>query len=84
MARCLCQCHIARHDRIEYDISKKLANFVAHFGSQLQIRLIHRQQNTTELQLTGPIFHDLADDVNHLSQAFHCEVLALDRHQHFC
>ena len=65
------------------DLAEKVADLRVDLARQLQRVVVHRQHDAAELQLAGLPLHHLANHFDHLRQAFHGEILALDRHQHF-
>ena len=68
---------------IKNDVTKEIPNFAIYLVGQLKIWVEHRQEDTAEGQTAGLIFHDIPDDMDHLSQAFHSVVFALDGHDDF-
>ena len=68
---------------IKNDVSEEIPNFVIDFGGQLEPRVDHGEQDSAEGEGAGVLLHDVPDDVDHLGESFHGEVLALDGHEDF-
>ena len=62
---------------------KKLSHLLIDLRCQLQRMVVHREQDSSELQLLFWFLHDSFDHLDHLSQTFHGKVLTLNRHQDF-
>ena len=82
MTRRLRHRDVTRDHRREDDLAEEVAYFVFDFGGELQSRVVHREHDPAEFESPWLLLHDRANDLDHLRQPFHREVLALDRHQH--
>ena len=74
---------VAGDDRFENDLSKEFADFGVDFAGELEAVVVHGEHDAAELEAGLVRFHDLPHDLDHLRQAFHCIVFALDGHQQF-
>ena len=76
--------HVARDDRLEDDLAKEIPHLVDPPRASAPAS---GRTSSARCRRTGVgccfVLHHVADDLDHLRQPFHGEILALDRHEHF-
>ena len=83
MAGCFGDGHISRYDRVKDNVPEELTDLIVDFVREFERVVVHRQKDATEFESTWLLLHDITDHPNHLGEAFHCEILALNGHDHF-
>lgn len=83
MARRFAHGDVARDHGAVDDLAEEVAHFGVDLGGEIQGVVVHGEQDAAEAEAAGIPLHHFADHFDHLRQAFHGEVLALDRHEDF-